>query len=456
MTDLDTDHLASRIRDRVARHLPEHVAELSRLVAIPGTADRPDALAETAALLVDVMGRCGLRATEIETGGPPVVFGERHVGNDRPTVLVYGHYDVQPVEPLDAWHSSPFAPEVRDGRLFGRGTGDNKGQHLAQLLAVEALMAEAGELPVNVKVLIEGEEEVGSPHLADFVRAHRELLAADLAYTSDGPLHPSGSPMVILGCRGYLYADLTLHGARVDLHSGSWGGVAPNPAQRLAAVVAALFDGDRVTLPGFYDDVREPAPADREACAALPSPAAHLARLGITAPGEAAALGARLSLEPNLNLAGFGGGYVGSGIQTVIPAHAVAKIDMRLVPDQDPLVLFGRLAAFVTEREPDAEVVLRGATPPSRTAGDDPLVERVRRGVAVGFGQNPLLLPALPSTLPDYVFTKLLGIPSVIVPYANVDQANHAPNENLALDNFAAGIRCFAAVLRSLADVGSV
>lgn len=436
-------------------HHDAFVDELCALVRQPSISTQDLGVDECARLLVDTMTRSGLDARLVPTAGKPVVFGQRLVDPALPTVLVYGHYDVQPVDPLEAWASPPFEPEIRDGRVYGRGSSDNKGQHLAQLLALRSTLAVDGALPLNVKVILEGEEENGSPHLAAFVDENRALLAADVAYTSDGPVHESGRPSLLLGVRGMLGIELRVRGANRDVHSGNRGGLVPQPAWRLIEVLHSMRAGDgRVAIDGFYDAVRPPDARERAALDRLPLDIpAHLRAYDIDAlpPPEDVPYYERLMFQPTLTICGLGSGYAGPGVKTIIPATASAKLDIRLVPDMDPADIFSRVERHVRDRAPDVEVIPLGNMLPSRTPIDAPYVEAALAALRDATREEPYILPSLGGSLPDYVFTRLLGIPSLLVPYANPDQNNHAPNENFELRRFIDGIKTCAAFLQRAA-----
>jgi acetylornithine deacetylase/succinyl-diaminopimelate desuccinylase-like protein len=397
----------------------------------------------------------GLAARLLPTPAQPVVYAEWLGAPGRPTVLIYGHYDVQPPDPLSEWLSPPFAPKVRDGKLFGRGAGDNKGQIFAQIAAARAWLETTGAMPVNVKFLIEGEEETGSPHLEAFVREHRDLLAADLVYTSDGPVHDDAHPQVVYGVRGLLYVELRARGTSHDLHSGNWGGLVPNPAWTLVELLGTMRDRQgRITVPGFHDDVRPPSPAVETAMATIPLDQREaLATVGVDRlpPPDGLGYFARLMTTPTLNIAGFSSGYGGPGTKTIIPATATVKIDMRLVPDQRADDIFARFTEHVARHAPGVEVLRLGSMEPSYTPLEHPYAAIVRRAVTTGFGTPPIDVPLLGGSLPDAVFTKILGLPSFLVPYANADERNHAPNENIAVDRFFAGVRTAASLFAYLA-----
>ncbi|MEV7012379.1 M20/M25/M40 family metallo-hydrolase [Streptosporangium sp. NPDC051022] len=402
--------------------------------------------------LARLMRDCGLDSKVMATAGAPIVFGQRKESDHLPTILVYGHYDVQPVEPLSAWSSDPFTPQIRDGRMFGRGTADNKGQHIAQLLAIKAVLESYGRLPVNVVMIVEGEEEIGSPHLEQWVDEHAHLLKADFAYTSDGAIHPSGRPVVLCGARGLLYLELTLRVAPVDRHSGNFGGVSRNAALELSRAVSSLWDRDgEVAVPGFHDAIAEPTDLERAAVEALPLtwPIPASERLTqVTSPSD---WFQRVLLRPNMNISGLSSGWTGPSMKTIIPASATAKLDVRLVPNQDPDDIARLVTEWLRAKAPNVEVNVLSAVRPSRTALDSPIVDRVSRAVEFAWERSPLLYPSLAGSVPDFVFTSNLAIPSVIVPYGNADQANHAPDENMVLDYFHKGARTFTAVLHAFA-----
>ena len=409
---------------------------------------------ETAAYVGDVMERIGLATRALPSGGWPVLLGERAGPPGAPTVLLYGHYDVQPPDPLEAWVSPPFAPTVRDGRLYARGAGDNKGQHFAQLLAIESLLAVAGALPCSVKVLLEGEEEIGSPHLAETVREQRDALAADLVITSDGPVHESGRSQLVCGVRGVVSFELRARHAERDLHSGNWGGVAPNPLWTLVHLLSTMKDErGLISVDGFYDNVLAPTPAEDAALAELSVDDAAVRRsVGLARFDEPAErpYADRLAFWPTLTLNGLHGGYGGPGSKTVLPHEAVAKCDIRLVEAQSVAEVQGKIAAHVARHAPEVEIDFGSGMEPSKTPLDSPYVAPLRAAIATAQGAEPLLVPSLGGSLPDYVWTKLLGVPAFGVPYANPDEANHAPNENIEVERFYAGIKTGAAMLAAL------
>jgi len=401
-----------------------------------------------------LLERAGLTARVMPTGGGPMVHGERLRGRG-PTVLIYGHYDVQPPDPLDAWLSPPFEPTIRDGKIFARGVGDNKGQHLAHILGIEAWMAVRGELPCDVKVLLEGEEEIGSPQMPPFVAANRGTLAADLCVISDGTVDESGRAAIRFGVRGVLSFELRARGARRDLHSGHWGDVSPNPIWTLVQLLTTMKDASgRVAIDGFYDRVDAMTELEQRALAALPvDNDAVKAEIGIAefAPPAGRSIAERRAAWPAFTINGLHGGYGGRGSKTVLPCEAFAKCDIRLVESQTADEVFGKLAAHVRRVAPDVELVRQGSMDPSKTPLDSPYAGPIRRAIVTSRGEEPLMVPAMGGSLPEYVFTKTLGIPCFGVPYANPDEANHAPNENMEVERFLTGIKTSAAILAELA-----
>lgn len=444
----------SQVFDHIDRNRESFLDRLFDYVRRPSISAHGVGIAETAEFLADLLSRIGLESEILPTAGWAMVLGRRTESPDLPTVLLYGHYDVQPPDPLEAWVSPPFEPTIRDGRIYARGIGDNKGQHFANLLAIESILACHGRLPCNVIVLLEGEEEVGSPHIAEFIRKHEDRLAADLAITSDGSVHESGRPCVMFGVRGVAVFELRAKGASRDVHSGNLGGIVPNPLWRLVHLLASMKNEQgEITIDGFYDDVVPPTAMEREAIDALPYDVEKIKQeLGLRefdAPVDRSIID-RLSVWPTLTINGLHGGYGGEGPKTVLPCEAIAKCDIRLVHDQSRDDIFAKVEAHVRKHAPDVEFVQLGGMEPSKTPLESPFTEPLRRAIVDAQGEEPLLVPALGGTLPDYVFTRILGIPSFVVPYANHDEANHAPNENLEVERFFSGIRTGVAILSRL------
>jgi acetylornithine deacetylase/succinyl-diaminopimelate desuccinylase-like protein len=420
----------------------------------PSISAHGEGMDKVADYLVNWLTILGFEAQLMPTPGWPLVLGRRFDQPNTPTVLLYGHYDVQSPDPLDEWISPPFEPTIRNGRLYARGVGDNKGQHFAQILALESLLAVHSQLPCNVIVLLEGEEEMGSPHIANFVGGHRDLLRADLVITSDGPLPENRQPTIEFGVRGVIGFELRARGANRDLHSGNYGGVAPNPLWTLVHLLSTMKNAQgEITIDGFYDNVQPPTELERAVLTRLPVDENTAKRdLGIThfdAPYDRSYY-ERLACWPTLTINGLHGGYGGPESKTVLPHEAFAKCDIRLVEAQTAEEIFTKVEAHVSRYAPEVELIRQGGMDPSKTPLDSPFVEPLRKAILNATGEEPLLIPAMGGSLPDYVFTKILGVPDFTVPYANADEANHAPNENLELDLFIRGIKIGAAMLTRL------
>lgn len=394
---------------------------------------------------------CGLTPTIAGGPGLPVVFGTADGPPDAPHVLIYGHYDVQPPGPLDEWASPPFEPTLRDGRMYGRGTGDNKGQHLAQLLGLRALRELTGSLPCRVTVLLDGEEEIGSPNLPAAVEQRFAGGKPDLAVWSDGPVHESGRATVVLGVRGVIAFQLRATGANAPLHSGNWGGVGPNPAWRLVQLLASMRDADGKTLIDGVETADPLTTAELDALQALPVDiAAALTGIGVDAmePPAARPYYERLT-RPTFTINSLTCEDAGEH-RTVIPNVAVAKCDMRLVGGQRVEQVQDAIRRHVQAHDPAVEVTFGAAMEPSRTLPETPYTAAILRGWAAGHDEEPLLMPALGGSLPIAKFSEVLDIPCYGVPLANVDERNHAPDENMEIDRFLRGITGCAAVQLAL------
>lgn len=429
--------------------------ELYVLLRQPSISAENQGVVECAQLLKQQMEDIGIPARVLPTAGHPVVYGELHSEGAKRTILIYGHYDVQPADPIELWHSPPFEPTIRDGRLYGRGTGDNKGQFFAHLKAVEAILRVNKTLPVNLKFLFEGEEEIGSRSLRAFMQENAGLLSADYCYCSDGGMHPGDQPTVIFGVRGILYVEVNATGANRDVHSGNLGAFVPNSAWRLVQFLNTLKDEDgRVRVKGFYDAVLPPTDAERETIGKIPFDREILKNLGVSgepAPGEPSFY-ERIMFHPTLNICGLTSGYGGPGMKTIVPHTAKVKIDMRLVVNQDPDDIYQKFIAHAQAHGfGDLPIEKLGVFYPSRTPITHPLGQAAVAAVKRGFGKAPLVMPCMGGSDPDYYFTKVLGVPRVNVPYAPHDENNHAPNENIKLDGFFCGIKTTAAFLHEAA-----
>jgi acetylornithine deacetylase/succinyl-diaminopimelate desuccinylase-like protein len=403
----------ARLRDRADVGHDDAVERLRRYLRQPSVSATGEGLPEAAALIDEHLQRLGFATRLVPTShGGPVVIARRNRDRTSPTLLLYGHYDVQPTESVETWTSLPFAADVRDGRVFARGASDNKGQHFAHFVAIETLLDVEGDLPVNLVIVLDGEEEIGSPNLARVVRDHAADLDCDLVVAADGSLEDDGTPLVYLGCRGYLSFDLRATGATSDLHSGHWGDVAANPVWTLVQLLATMRAPDgTVTVAGL--------PAHR---------------------GE----NRRFALTIN----GISGGYVGPGSKAIVPRAAMAKCDMRVPPGASAADTLARVRAHVAAVAPEVQLdPLGGLVEAAATSLDSPWLPAVLDAVAVGQGRPARVVPVAGGTLPQHVWTDALGADTMIVPYANADGSTHAPDENLALERFAAGVRTSMALL---------
>ena len=443
------------------RRMASYAAFL-RIPSISGISEyHPDCRA-AAAFLADDLRSIGVEHVEVsETGGLPIVYGDWLHAPDAPTAIVYGHYDVQPVDPLDLWDSPPFEPVVRDGRMLARGAADDKGQVHMHVRAAEALLATRGRLPLNVRFVFEGEEESTSPNFAPWLDANRARLGADAVVISDTPFFAGNLPAITLGLRGVVHAQIDVNGPAVDLHSGSYGGAVDNPINALATIIAALKGPDgRIRVPGFYDDVVPLGAADRAAFAALPfDESAFLASTGAPALfGEAGYTTLeRRGARPTIDINGIWGGFQGEGSKTIIPAHAHAKVSYRLVADQDPHRMFEALRAFIAEVAPAGvrvAVTLHGTGRPSLLPMDHPVTRAAARAMERAFGRGPLFVREGGSIMAAADFGSVLGLPVVLAGFTNPDDHAHSPNESMVLDNYERGIRAIAYLWDELAAGG--
>ena len=439
------------------------VAALSEFLRIPSVSAKPEHkpdMRRCATWLADQLTAGGLRAGLRETGGGaghPIVLAKNEHKPGRPTVLVYGHYDVQPPEPLDKWETPPFEPAVRGAALYARGSADDKGQVWAHCEAVLAWQAHGG-LPVNLTMLIEGEEEVGSEHLAAFLEQHKGELRADIAVISDTSQFGRGLPALTCGLRGLVYAEVFLTGPGHDLHSGQFGGSVPNPANVLCELIGSLHDKDgRVTVPGFYDDVRDIPSVERDAWRRLPfDERRDLEELKLSAgTGEAGfSTLERRWARPTLDVNGLTSGYQGHGAKTVIPSTASAKVSMRLVPDQAPVKIGDAFERFLRERCPKnvkIEFARHGGSPAVLVPADSPAMRLAAEAVREGFGTPPALIREGGSIPVVGLLKRTLGVDTLLVGFGLPDDRLHSPNEKFDLDSLHKGSRTAAVLYEKLA-----
>lgn len=441
-----------QVYEYIHAHWPQAIEDLKRYCAQPSISAQALGITECATLTADLLAKYGLEARVLPTdGGNPVVFGELK-GDSPYTILFYNHYDVQPPDPLDLWTTPPFQPLVTEGIIRARGTSDDKGDILARLLAVQAFLKTRGRLPISIKFLIEGEEEIGSPHLPAFIQRHRSLLRADACFWEGGRVGWEDRPEIILGVKGIVGMELEARGPVRDLHS-SLGTIVPNPAWRLIWALASLKDADEtILIEGFYDDVRPPQPDEIAAVQALPSDEAQLkATLGIDrfAKGlTGSALNMRSIFEPAININGLVSGYIGQGSKTVLPSLARAKLDIRLVPDQRPADIIAKLRRHL-DRHGFADITLTAAEgeAPTRTPLAHPFVKAVIETARTVYGAEPIVKPNMTGSGPMYAFTHALGLPAASCGVSHPDSRPHAPDENIRLADFILGAKHIAALL---------
>jgi acetylornithine deacetylase/succinyl-diaminopimelate desuccinylase-like protein len=457
----DTDAALQAHLDRTRDARLASYEEFLRFPSISALPEHADDCRRAAVWLADTLTTAGLEHAEVlETGGHPVVYADWLHAPDAPTILVYGHYDVQPVDPLELWTSPPFEPIVDGDRLLARGSADDKGQIHAHVMAAAGLLATRGRLPVNVKYLFEGEEESSSAHMAAFLEAQRERYTADVVIISDTGFFEGNLPAITLGLRGLMYAQIDVVGTDVDLHSGGFGGVVENPANALAVIIAALKGPDgRIRIPGFYDDVVALTEEDRAAFAALPFDAeAYRARIGVPAlVGESGYTPLeRRGARPTLDVNGLWGGFAGEGSKTIIPAHAHAKVSCRLVAAQDPEKVFEQFKAFVDEIAPPGvttTVRLLGAGRPSLTPMDHPATQAAARALEATFGRAPVYIREGGSIPICASFDSILGLPVVLLGFVQPDSNAHAPNEWMDLRNYETSILAIARTWDELSEL---
>ncbi|MXX56692.1 MAG: dipeptidase [Gemmatimonadetes bacterium] len=425
--------------------------ELDEFLRIPSVSAKSEHNRDTRRAADWVRGQltgAGLTAEVFYTPGHPVVLGEwRGAGRDAPTILIYGHYDVQPPEPLELWDSPPFEPAIRDGRIYARGSADDKGQLFLHIKALEAHLTTRGRLPVNIVVLAEGEEEVGSPNLVPFVREHRDRLAADTVVISDSAMFAPGLPSLLFSLRGLAYFEIHATGPSSDLHSGAYGGAILNPANTLARVIGDLHDNNgRITIPGFYDDIIEPSRETLEGIRALPfDPDEYAREVGVTPSGGERDYSAleRMWTRPTCDVNGLLSGYTGEGAKTVLPAKAMAKVSFRLVPGQTPervRELLERHLARVAPAGVELTVIELHGGRPWRASLDGPVFEAASRALERSFGTRPVLTGEGGSIPIVVELEEMLGANTLLIGFALPGANMHAPNEWFATDCFDRGI----------------
>jgi acetylornithine deacetylase/succinyl-diaminopimelate desuccinylase-like protein len=451
--------MLERVLQSVDAHRAQTVAGLKEFLRIPSVSAKPEHKADVqrcAQWLAEQLRGMGLWARVEPTGGHPLVLAGNERKPGRPTVLFYGHYDVQPPEPLEQWTSAAFEPAEREGAIYARGAADDKGQVWAHVQAIRAWQ-EQGGLPVNLVMLIEGEEEIGSDNLEAYLRAHQKELAADVAVISDTSQFARGLPAITYGLRGLVYMEVFITGPAYDLHSGVFGGSVPNPANVLVELLATLHTPDgRVNIPGFYDEVQELSPAERAATAKLPFDDQQCLReLGLAGlagePGYTTL--ERRWARPTCDINGLTSGYQGPGAKTIIPAKASAKVSMRLVPHQDPRKIEAAFEQAMRERCPKSvkiEFGRHGASPGVLVPFDSPAVRLAASAIRTGFGVDPVFMREGGSIPVVGQIKSILGADTLLVGFGLPDDRVHSPNEKFDLEALHQGTRTAAALYEEL------
>ncbi len=446
------------------RNRARYEEELFDFLRIPSISTLPEHvpdIARAAAYTKDQLVQCGLDSVEVIEGkGHPLVYGEWCGAPGKPTILCYGHYDVQPVDPIDEWHSDPFDPTVRDGQVYARGASDDKGQVLANIKALESLREVQGEFPVNVKFVIEGEEEVGGEAITEFVASNPERLAADAALVSDTAMYMAETPTICTGLRGLVYTEWIARGAAKDLHSGLFGGVAPNAVFGLVELLAKCKDAHgHVQIPGFYDGIEAPSTAEKSSWEGIAfdedSYRRDEVRSSVLTGEPGYSVFERLGARPTFEVHGIPGGFMGPGAKTVIPASATAKVSARLVPNQDPGGILELMRSFAADNAPagiEVDVRLIHTAPATLAATDHPIIQTASRALRETWGRDTVFIRSGGSIPVVGDFQQHLGIPTVLMGYGLPDDALHAPNEKFSLRNFHMGIASTGRFLELLGE----
>jgi acetylornithine deacetylase/succinyl-diaminopimelate desuccinylase-like protein len=441
----------------------QFISDLNELLAIPSVsadANGKPTMENAARWIEKSLQNNNFDTVKIyQTAGNPVVYGEKKTSKkDTQTILIYGHYDVQPVEPLDEWNSEPFNGVIRGDYLFARGASDMKGQYIACIKAIESILS-TGELPVNVKFILEGEEEIGSPNLEEFLKQHADLLKCDVVVNPDTGMIAPDIPTITYGLRGLAYFELRVYGPSTDLHSGVFGGIVHNPGQALCELIAGMHSSDgRVALPGFYDDVRPLPDAERAELNRLPvSDQDYLDQTGVPelwgedgyTPTE------RLGARPTLEVNGLYSGYIDAGAKTVLPSYAMAKISMRLVPNQDPQKVYESLNSYLKQKAPNTirwELINMAGGPACVTNRDLPAVQALSRAMDTIWGKTPVFRRDGGSVPVVAHMQEILGVDSILTGFSMPDDHIHAPNERLHLPTWEKGIQALICFLFYLSE----
>ena len=439
----------------------DELKEFVRIPSISGTLQHREDVRNSACFLQDRMKEIGFDRVKIfDTPGHPIVFGERIEDRRKPTVLIYGHYDVQPVDPLEMWVTPPFEPDVREGRMYGRGTVDDKGQIYIHFKAIESWLKVAKALPLNIKFICEGEEEIGSENLGVFLSTHQELLKSDVALISDTPMFKKGIPSICYGLRGLAYFQVNISGSNQDLHSGTFGGALKNPIHALVEIINSLKDKDgHITIPGFYEDVVEVTPEERKAFSKLPFEE-EVYRQEIGAPKlfyeSGYSLLESIWCRPTLDVCGVWGGFIDEGAKTVIPAKAHAKVSMRLVPNQNPEkigTLFEQTIKSIAPSEVDVTVERMHGGMPFLVDTAHSVIGVAKKALEKGFGAEAVFIREGGSIPVLQTLSEVLNVPCIMMGFGLPDENAHGPNEWLDLENYQKGILSCIYLYSDLSDI---
>jgi len=461
--ELEIAMVPHHVIDEISANRQRYVEELTEFLRIPSVSTESDHSADIrqgAVWVLNKLQKLGFQAELHETARHPVVCGHLVADASLPTILIYGHYDVQPPDPLDEWITPPFTPSIRDGYIYARGATDNKGQCLTYLEAIEAMLSVTGRLPLNVKVLIEGEEEIGSPNLGSFLQENRTYLQTDVIAISDGSQFAPGIPAITYGLRGLCYLEIQVQGPRFDLHSGTFGGVVANPVQVLAEMMARLKNPDgTVAIPGFYDSVSEVRPEERQEMSNLPVDEVQLKNyLGVNElVGEPDyGIMERRTSRPTLDVNGIWGGFAGEGAKTIIPAKAGAKVSMRLVPNQRSSTINEQFKSFIQSIAPSTvkiQISEMHGSDPVLIERNQPAMEAAARAIEFVFAKRPVFIREGGSIPIVGLFKEVLDCGSILLlGWGSPDDGAHSPNERFSLEDFHRAICSVAALFYSLEE----
>jgi acetylornithine deacetylase/succinyl-diaminopimelate desuccinylase-like protein len=451
--------LSARLDAAIERHLNETLHDLRNLVAIPSVSAKGLHMEEAAAHVAGLLAPLGFTTQVLPTGGFPVVYAEAPGDSDR-TILLYNHYDVQPEDPIELWTSPPFEATERDGRIYGRGSSDDKGQLISRIAALRAVREVVGGFPCHVKVMVEGEEEIGSPHVESFVQEHKDMLAADGCVWEFGGVNVEGSPEIHLGLRGLLYIEMRVRTLGLDAHSGSAHNL-PNAAWRLIRALSTIKDeNEHILIPGFYDGLQPPTQLAHQLLQELPSDEDSVRRTFAVKEfvgGHTGMAYKEAVYTPTANIAGIGAGWQGPGSKTIIPAVASAKMDFRLLPDQDPDAIFDHLRTHLDAHGfSDVELTKLGAERAGVTPPDDAFVQLTAQIATEVFGKQTIVNPMIGGTGPVWPFRHVLGVPVVTLGAGDHLSKAHAPDESISVELFELSTRQMARLLVAFAAGSSL